>query len=86
MPAIRSPRIVRSTVLVVAVVALLPVGYLGSLMMLAICIMAGWIPKWPMIEAYAVPYEWYFQNSMPGYQYVASATNWAAGIGYGITH
>jgi hypothetical protein len=86
MPKPRPRRIVRRAVMAVAGVVLLPVGYLGSLMMLAICITAGWIPKWPVINAYAVPYEWYLQNSMPGYQYAASAINWAAGIGYAMAN
>jgi hypothetical protein len=86
MPVTRHRRIVRYTGMALAGVALLPVGYLGSLMMLAICITAGWISKWPVIDVYAVPYEWYLQNSMPGHQSAASAINWAAGIGDAIAN
>lgn len=78
MDATRKRRIVGRALIGVLVVALLPVGYVGSVMGLLFSHRAGWFS---MPGAYVEPLILYVQNEYPGHQRVRNYVEWADAAG-----
>lgn len=81
-------RIVRTAVLTVALIVLTPLLYTCSLLSLAFCIGAGWLPSAPspMVMAYATPLKWYQRHNLPGGRDFEDIIIWTAKRGHTFTH
>jgi hypothetical protein len=81
----RRRRIVRRAVIAVAVVVLLPVGYVGSVATICILANADALPtvvhNSPLAHAYVAPVEWYMESDWPGANACNTLIDWSITVG-----